>query len=341
MAFGERIKSARINAGLSQEALGQKLGVSKMAISKYENGTIAPNSTVLIALAKALDVRLDYFFRASTIRLTKPVYRARKALSQKDETQILGKTTDWLERYIAVEEITGSEKPLDLPDPETCRVSSIDEIEDVVVRVREAWNLGLNPIENLMDILEQHGIKVGVIQGPAKFDALTMKYNDEHPLIIVNKAFPGDRRRLSLAHELGHLLLNLDEGIDEEAAAFRFAGAFLIPRQAAVAELGPKRRMLDLRELYVLKHKYGISMGALIYRARTLNIISEASADRHWIEMRSHGWHLEEPGKPVEPEIPTHLELLLLRALTEHKISQSRFDELRGDDSPILAVPCQ
>jgi Zn-dependent peptidase ImmA (M78 family)/DNA-binding XRE family transcriptional regulator len=341
MAFGERIKLARINAGLSQEALGQKLGMTKMAISKYETGTIALNSTALIAFSKALDVQIEYFFRDSTIRLSKPIYRARKTLSSKDETQILGKTSDWLERYLSVEEITGVEKPLDLPDPESCRVSSIDEIEDTVVRVREIWNLGLNPIENLMDVLEQHGIKIGVVQGPAKFDALTMKYNDEHPLIIVNKAFPGDRRRLSLAHELGHLLLKLDEGIDEEAAAFRFAGAFLIPRQVAIAELGPKRRMLDMRELYVLKHKYGISMGALIYRARTLNIISEAAADRHWIEMRSHGWHLEEPGNPVKQEIPTQFELLLLRALTEGRISQSRFNELKGDESPVLAVPCQ
>ena len=341
MAFGERIKSARINAGLSQEALGQKLGITKMAISKYENGTVTPNSGALIALAKALEVRIEYFFRGSEIRLSKPVYRARKALSPKDETKILGKTADWLERYLDVEQITGSEKPLRLPDPDSCRVSSLDQIEEVAVHVREEWNLDLNPIENLMDVLEQHGIKVGVIAAPVKFDALTMKYNDEHPLIIVNKTFPGDRQRLSLAHELGHLVLNLDEGIDEEEAAFRFAGAFLIPKQTAIRELGPKRRMLDFRELYVLKHKYGMSMGALIYRAKNLNIISEAAADRHWVEMRSRKWHLEEPGKQVEPEVPTHLELLLLRALTEHKISQSRFDELKGDESPLLAVPCQ
>ena len=341
MSIGERIKSARINAGLSQEALGKKLGLTKMAISKYENGTVTPNSGALIALAKALEVRIEYFFRASEIRLSRPVYRVRKALSPKDETKILGKTADWLERYLDVEQITGSEKPLRLPDPESCRVSSLDQIEEVAVRVREEWNLDLNPIENLMDVLEQHGIKVGVIAAPVKFDALTMKYNDEHPLIIVNKTFPGDRQRLSLAHELGHLVLKLDEGIDEEEAAFRFAGAFLIPKQTAIRELGPKRRMLDFRELYVLKHKYGMSMGALIYRAKNLNIISDAAADRHWVEMRSRKWHLEEPGKQVEPEVPTHFELLLLRALTEHKISQSRFDELKGDDSPILAAPCQ
>lgn len=338
MSIGKRIKSARINAGLSQEALGRKLGITKMAISKYENGTVTPNSTALIAMSEALDVRVEFFFRSSAPRLSKPVYRCRKALSAKDETKILGKTGDWLERYLTVEKITGSDKPLTLPDPKLCRVSSLDQIEDVSMNVRSEWNLGLDPIDNLMDILEQHGIKVGVIAAPVKFDALTMGYNDERPLIIVNKTFPGDRQRLSLAHELGHLILKLDEGIDEEEAAFRFAGAFLVPKPTLIMELGPKRRMLDFRELFVLKHKYGMSMGAWIYRANDLKIISDAAAERHWIEMRSHGWHKKEPDPQIEAEVPTHLELLLLRALSEQKITQSRFDELKGEYTPILAM---
>jgi Zn-dependent peptidase ImmA (M78 family)/DNA-binding XRE family transcriptional regulator len=341
MSIGERVKLARINAGLSQEALGKKLGISKMAISKYECGTVTPNSGALIALAKALEVNLEFFFRSLSVRLSKPAYRRRKALSPKDETQILGKTADWLERYLVVEQITGLDKPLTIPDETLCHASSIDQIEEIAIRVREEWKLGLNPIENLMDVLEQHGIKVGVIAAPVRFDALTMWYNDERPLIIVNKTFSGDRQRFSLAHELGHLLLDLDEEIDEEEAAFRFAGAFLVPQPMAIMELGPKRKMLDFRELYVLKHKYGMSMGAWIYRAKNLSIISDAAANRHWIEMRSRGWHKAEPGAPIDAEVPTHLELLLLRALSEHKISQSRFDELRDEHTPILAVPCQ
>ena len=55
-SIGERIKAARIIAGLSQDDLGEKLGISKMAISKYETGTVTPNSTVLIALSKALEI---------------------------------------------------------------------------------------------------------------------------------------------------------------------------------------------------------------------------------------------------------------------------------------------
>jgi Zn-dependent peptidase ImmA (M78 family)/transcriptional regulator with XRE-family HTH domain len=341
MSIGERIKSARINVGLSQQELGTKLGITKMAISKYENGTVTPNSTTLIALSDALDVKVEYFFRSDAPKLTKPVYRCRKALTEKDERMILGKTSDWLERYLVVEQISGVETPLRLPDPEICKVSTLDEIEDVSINIRKSWNLGLDPIENLMDVLEQHGIKVGIITAPVKFDALTMWYDDEHPLIIVNKKFPGDRQRLSLAHELGHLLLKLDKGIDEEEAAFRFAGAFLVPKPAAINELGPKRRMVDFRELYVLKHKYGLSMGAWIYRAQNLNIISAAGANRHWIEMRKHGWHKMEPGRQIEQEIPTHLELLLLRALSENKISQSRFNELKDENTPILAAPCQ
>jgi hypothetical protein len=55
--------------------------------------------------------------------------------------------------------------------------------------------------------------------------------------------------------------------------------------------------------------------------------------------MRSHGWHKREPDPQINAEIPTHLELLLLRALSEHKITQSRFDELKGEYMPILATP--
>jgi Zn-dependent peptidase ImmA (M78 family)/DNA-binding XRE family transcriptional regulator len=341
MSIGERIKSARINAGLSQQALAEKMGLSKMAISKYENGVVNPNSTTLIALSKELDVKVEFFFRPSAPRLTKPDYRCKKILSQKDETKILGKTSDWLERYLTVEQITGSEKPLSLPNEDLCRISALDDIEEVSIRVRNEWNLGYGPIENLMDVLEQHGIKVGVIAAPVNFDALTMRYNNARPLIIVNKTFSGDRQRFSLAHELGHMLLKFNEDIDGEEAAHRFAGAFLIPKPSAVMELGQKRRFLDFRELYVIKQKYKISMGAMIYRAKNLRIISESAADRHWVEMRSHGWHKKEPGTQIDPEIPTHLKLLLLRALTEHKITESRFNELRDGYTPILAAPCQ
>lgn len=339
-AIGERIKAARINAGLSQDELGEKLGITKMAISKYENGVITPKSGVLIALAKALEVKLEYFFRSTSVKLSKPSYRAQKALLQKDEAKILGKTAEWLERYLTIEHITCIEKPLDLPKPEQCRIKTFEDIEKLAQKIRKDWKLGLDPIENMMDVLEQHGIKVGEMDAPESFDALTLWYNEKCPVIVVNKNFPGDRQRFNLTHELGHLLFKIESDIDEEDAAHRFAGAFLVPKEMVFLELGERRKQLDYRELYVLKQKWCMSMGAWIHRATDLGIISKASADRHWMQMRAKGWHKREPLKQIPTESPTYMKLLLFRAVIEHKISQSRFTELMGEENARAAEPC-
>ncbi len=338
--ISERIKAARINAGLSQDELGEKLGITKMAISKYENGAITPKSGVLIALAKALEVNVEYFFRSNRVRLSKPSYRRKKALARKDEGKILGKTAEWLERYLTVEQITGVEKKLDLPKPDQCIVKTFEDIEKLAQKVRKDWNLGMNPIENMMDVLERHGIKVGEVEAPDKFDALTLWYNETCPVIVVNKTFPGDRQRYNLTHELGHLLFTIESDLDEEAAAHRFAGAFLVPKEMALSELGSERKTLDFRELYVLKHKWGMSMAAWIHRAIDLGIITKASAERHWKMMRAKGWYRQEPFTQVQTESPTQMKLLLFRAVSEHKISQSRFAELLGEENARAAEPC-
>ncbi len=340
MAIGERIKLARINAGLSQQKLGQKMGLSKMAISKYETGAITPKSGVLIALGRALDVKPEFFFRSTKIRISAPVYRCRKKLGKKEEAKILGEVADWLERYITVEQLTGDETPLNLPPREHCTIRTLDDIEEIASRVREEWNLGLDPIENVMDVLEQHGIKIGQIDASEKFDALTLWYNQKCPIIVVNKTFPGDRQRYNLAHELGHLLVKIEFDIDPEKVAHRFAAAFLVPREMALLELGVRRKALDYRELFVLKHKYGMSMGAWIHRAADLKIISEPTVQRHWKQMSIHGWRKVEPGISYPSESPTHMELLLYRAITEQKISHSRFLELLGGENVKAAEPC-
>ena len=63
--FSKRLKSARVMQGLSMDALCARMDniISKQSISKYETGKMMPDSTVLIALANALQVSVDYLFR--------------------------------------------------------------------------------------------------------------------------------------------------------------------------------------------------------------------------------------------------------------------------------------
>jgi len=146
--------------------------------------------------------------------------------------------------------------------------------------------------------------------------------------MVVKSDLTGDRQRLSLVHELGHLLLASDAALDEEKAAFRFAGAFLVPRPMAIYELGKRRRELDLVELHMLKHRYGVSMQAWVYRARDLGIISQATAADLRKRFRAQGRRKAEPGDPIPQEAPERLERLVLRALAENVITESRASEL-------------
>jgi transcriptional regulator with XRE-family HTH domain/Zn-dependent peptidase ImmA (M78 family) len=330
MAVGERLKMARHMAGMSMRALAEQTGVSAMAISKYERDKMTPSSEVLIQLAQALDVRVGFFLRPVTADLTAPAFRRRSRLKVKAQKAILAKTQAWLERYLDVESFFADRPVFTLPAIDR-QVTTLEDVERVALGLREAWDLGLDPIDNLIEVLESHGIKVDIIEGADDFDALTLWANETDPVMVVKAGMSGDRQRLSLAHELGHLILEPVDELDEEKAAFRLAGAFLIPRPVALYELGEHRRSLGLHELHLLKHKYGVSMQAWIYRARDLDIISEHTAQQLWIRFRSEGWYEEEPGDQIPPEAPGRMKRLVLRALAEDVISESRAAELLGE----------
>ena len=82
--FGDRLSSALKMAGMSMEAPARKGGaiVSKQAISKYEKGKINPGSEVLLALSKALDMKMDYFFRSATVAIAGIEFRKCSCLTK-------------------------------------------------------------------------------------------------------------------------------------------------------------------------------------------------------------------------------------------------------------------
>ena len=101
--IGERISQARQSAGLPLRNLAKQVGVSAMAISKYERGEITPSSEVLIALGKALGVRVEYFFRQAQVELKEVEYRKHSSLPERDKQRILAEVRDQLERWLALE----------------------------------------------------------------------------------------------------------------------------------------------------------------------------------------------------------------------------------------------
>jgi Zn-dependent peptidase ImmA (M78 family) len=329
--IGERIKIARRRAGLSLRELAEKVGVSAQAISKYERGLDVPSSAVLIKLVNGLGVSIEYLLRPVSVSLSQPNYRcASSKLKAKEKEKVQAQVQDWLERYLLIEELVSAQREFHFPEIPR-QVPHPEDVENIALALRESWKLGLAPIDHLVEVLEDQGIKVGMVEGVSYFDSLMLWANENIPIIVVKEDIPGDRQRFNIAHELGHLILEIPPEWDEkqiENAAFRFAGAFLVPQPTVLQELGMNRQRLDLDELYLLKHKYGISMQAWIYRAKDLGILPEAKAQELFKEFRAKGWHLKEPSNPYPPEKLDRLERLVRRAMAEELISNVRAAEI-------------
>ena len=328
MSIGERIKLARKMKQYSQDELAQQAEVSKMAISKYERDQDIPSSGVLLHISNALNVPVEFFFRPPIINIELQAYRKLSSLGQKEQEAIQAQVQEWLERYIELEDLFPEEKASGINLPQY-PIKSFEDIENAARNLRLAWELGFDAIENLMELLEDQHIKIGLIEGFQEFDACTFMAGDA-PVIVSKAGLPGDRQRFNLAHELGHLVMEIAEGLDEEKAAHRFASAFLVPATTAMFELGKHRSKLDFNELYLLKRKYGLSMQAWIYRSKDLGIIATSTADYLFRTFSQRGWKKNEPGDALPSEKPLRFQRLVYRAFAEDFISQTRAEELLG-----------
>lgn len=328
MTIGQRIKQARKANNMSMRKLAQQAQVSPMAISKYERDLDVPGSGVLLRLSNSLDTPIDFFFRPATVAVTLQAYRKHAVLGVKEQEAIRMRIQEWLERFLEIESFF----PLPVSPTPLPRypVQALAQAEEAAERLRQDWGLGLDPIENLTHLLEDKGIKVGLVSGFDHFDSCTFLAQNL-PVIVSKADIPGDRQRFNISHELGHLFLQVALGLDPEAACHRFVGAFLAPASAVRFELGATRSTLDMNELLLLKRKYGLSMQAWIYRARDLEIISHAAAARLFQRFRQNGWHRREPGSQLPAEQPLRMQRLVYRLLAEDLISRSRAQELLGN----------
>lgn len=328
--IGERIKQARKAAGLSLRDVSKKIGLSHTAVNKFERGEISPNSSLLMQLAEAFDVTVDYFLRPATVELTGIEYRSHKGFSQQLAARVSADVSDQVGRQLELYDFVPGTLPAYRQPRLPKRIDSLGAIEAIAEKVRDCWDLGLNPVPDLIDTLEEHGVIVLVsdVFGANTFSGLSAWVGDV-PVIIVSSEWPGDRQRFTACHELGHLILHgrLTRDLDEEKACDRFAGAFLAPRPAVLSALGESRKWLDYRELMLLKAEYGLSMNAWLYRAKDCSVLSGPKAGQHFGFFRKRGWHLTEPSCYAS-ETPRRFPQTVYRALAEDIIGESKAMEL-------------
>ena len=324
MMIGDRIKQARIAAGMTQdevvEALAaQGVSLTKAGLSKYERGGSTPKPSVMRALGRVLGVDSSYFLEQPAIEVRWLAFRKASRLGKTKQERVKALAESQLEVFLTLRhalEPMASEAKL----PPRTPVREPEEAEQAAESLRHCWLLGDQPIESVTAAIEDGGGVVVEAGGEEDlFDGLSGWANETVPVVVVSSAVSDDRRRFSLAHELGHLFMDVGE-VDkktEEKLAHRFAAAFLVTAATARRELGTKRRHLDFRELAMLKRKHGLSMQAWIFRAADLGIIEESHARTLFAEMSSRGWRRMEPVDFDGHERPQKLRQLTVRALAE------------------------
>lgn len=336
--FGQRLRLARKRAGLSMRELADAMipNVTAQAISKYEADKMLPSSAVLVGLGKVLDVSLDFLMSGQVEALDGIEFRKHSGASARDRAKAEAILIDSLERYLAIEHIL--DMPADVGWVEGRRYDSVAseaQIDERADELRDAWDLGMDPIPSLCDLLEDKGIKVVEADLPESINGLSCHVLRGGEIVaeavVVSGRINVERKRLTLAHEFAHRIVRStgNPTINVEAAMNRFAGAFLVPGRRLQEEMGLHRHRVTYYEIMRLKHMYGVSAAAVLVRLGQVRVLPPAAV-RHAFATFARSWRKSEPDPIGENhgfatlEKPRRFEGLVSRAVGEELISPVR-----------------
>lgn len=338
--FAERFKSARLLNGLSLQDLANAMGnkVSRQALHRYEKGEVVPDSEMINLLSDVLKIRPDYFFRDTKLAIGAVEYRKLKRMPAKEEAKVVEQTREYLSRYLELEEIIGLQIKFINHLSGYANVTTYEQVNEAANELRLKWELGTDPIYNVVELLEDKHIKVVKIDADLAFDGLQTWVNSTIPVVAYNarKLEKGDHIRFTLLHELAHLLLGNSFGAISEAEKERlchqFAGAMLLPDTTLREELGAFRNRLFVPELGNIKKQYGISLQAIVMRAKACNIINDNYTKQLFFMMNQMNWKVDEPVQfdYEGVEQSNRFDQLLYRALAEEQISMSKAASLKN-----------
>ena len=327
--LGERLRQARLAAGLSLESLAARLDrqITRQALSRYETGASEPSPSRVTDIAAALNISTSSLLSEPTTEIQWVAFRKLAKLSKHRQDRVTAVAGQRIEGEVRLRRMFQMGERYNLPRP--IDVQTINDCDYAAAAVRMRWDLGYSPINSLVELTEHNGVAVVAWPEEWGFDGLS-GWANRTPIIVLNEAVPPDRLRFNIAHELGHLVMKStgDPKVDERFA-FRFAASFLVPSEVARHELGTHRRGLAIDELGLLKQRWGLSMQGWVRRARDLEIISGDLYRKMNITFRQAGWHTAEPFQYEATETPRLFQRLLHRALAERIITledASRFD---------------
>jgi Zn-dependent peptidase ImmA (M78 family)/DNA-binding XRE family transcriptional regulator len=288
---GRRVRQARELRSLTQAALGEILGIDQTMVAHIERGTKQPNSELLEAIATVLRFPPNFFRQTSPPDLPKGtlLFRAKAGLGKRFISQANAHAQIVFE---FAWRLAGSVTIIPV------RLPISDDPIDAARQVRSLMRAGEAPIRDLLRSIERLGVWIIPLPHSNECDAFAVWAGPEAsvPVIGIVTERPGDRARMNLAHELGHLVLHREFVASSrmlEDQAYAFAAELLMPCSAIIDDL--RQEKLSLFRLAELKAKWLVSMQALARRARELQVITERQYRYLMQQISTRGWRTAEP----------------------------------------------
>lgn len=317
---GSRLITLRHLDGLTQTDLATELGVTQSFLSQVEKGAKPLPMDLARAAADRHDLPIEFFsVPLDATEAGVATFRKSSRASVRDENLVMATYGEAARLFRIASESSGYQQA-DLHG------AVVEDVEETAANLRSMLGLGsTDPLANATRAAERLGVGVihelvpierhsGMHDGISRPNTVTNR-----PLIATVGDQPPAVARMTLMHELGHVLYDRDRTVPirgtrspEEQRAFRFGGAMLIPASVVRTRI---TETLTLHGYLRVKADYGISVAALIVRACDLGVITAQRKRSLFIQLSSQGWRRAEP-VPVATEKP-----ILIKQATERGIA--------------------
>ncbi len=316
----ERIDLVRRRLARSKSDFAAALGVDRKTLQRIQSGECEVSDDVFKSIIAISGYPREFFYKPAP-ELPNPYgisFRSLRSLTARPREAALAAAAlafeldDWIRHRV------------ELPNHDLPQMAGMTPRE-AAIALRSRWGMGSRPIANMINVLESHGVRVfSLVEETRHLDAYAFWRNNQ-PYVFLNTSKTGEHSRFDAAHELAHLVLHRHSGTskrDAETEANAFASEFLMPQDDLLAILP---RVRTFKELIKAKHRWGVSVSALIYALHDADIITDWQQRSYYIELNRNG-------RTQEPEPCAHetsqiwakvLKALWAKGLTISRIAES------------------
>lgn len=343
--LGERLRTARSKAGLTQEDAAQTLDVARTTVVALEKGQRRVRPEEVRALAELYGLSVNALLRPGSVHVdVTPRFRAAPGTLLEPAAEAVRLLNDLAAAEVELERLVGQPLRPNYPPERPILPGDIrEQAEDAAAELRHRLGLGLAPVADAVSLLElELGVRVFVRPLSSGSILGLFVYADElGACVLLNQNQSRHRRALTAAHEIGHLISARREPdvVDpkrapqsrEEKFAVAFSVAFMMP--AAVVrrrfqEFRDETGRFSPRHMVLMAHTLNVSPEAITRRLEDLGLISGGT----WESLKDRGFSGEtvrqvlgdSASAPEQVVIPPRLWMLAVGAYERELLSEGQ-----------------